>query len=293
MYELVKVGEHTYYIDCPSRMGVYVRENEDAYLIDSGNDKDAGKKVKRIIEGEGWTLKGVLVTHAHADHIGGCNYLQNQTGCKIFAGGLERAFAEHPVLMPVSLYGGDPHKEIRHKDMIAKPCKVSGFDDENFPKEIEIINLSGHAPDQTGYKTPDGIVFLADVLCTKQTLDKYGIVYLYDIAAHIDSLDRLEHLEASVFVPAHCPVSEDIAQLVQYNKEKVLAAGDVILNICSQARTWEDILAEVFHHYGLKMSYAQHELVGSTVRSYLTYLEAQGRVQMVLDGSYLKYQQQN
>ena len=50
MYELVKVSDFTYYIDCPARMGVYVRENGEAYLIDSGNDKDAGKKAKRIVE---------------------------------------------------------------------------------------------------------------------------------------------------------------------------------------------------------------------------------------------------
>ncbi len=292
MYELIQVGEHTYYIDCLSKMGLYVRENGDAYLIDSGNDKDAGKKAKKVIDGQGWTLKGILNTHAHADHIGGNQYLQTQTECKVFAGGLEGAFTEYPVLMPISLYGGNPWKELRHKDMIAKASAVSKLEDPEFPNEIEVVPLGGHAPDQVGYMTPDGVVFLADVLCTAQTLDKYGIVYLYDIAAHVDSLERVEAMKAALFVPAHCPVSEDVSELARYNKEKVLAAGDVIWEICREPKTWEDILSEVFDHYGLKMSFGQHELVGSTVKSYLTYLEAQGKVQMILDGNYLKYQQQ-
>ena len=48
MYELIQVGEHTYYIDCPAKMGVYQTSPTEAILIDSGNDKDAAKKVLKI-----------------------------------------------------------------------------------------------------------------------------------------------------------------------------------------------------------------------------------------------------
>lgn len=294
MYELVKVSDCTYYIDCPARMGVYVRENGEAYLIDSGNDKDAGKKAKRIVEGENWTLKGVLTTHSHADHIGGCNYLQTQTGCKVFASPMEGAFATHTTLMPISLYGGNPHKEIRHKDMIAKPCTVSSFDDPDFPKEIEVIDLAGHAPGQVGYKMPDGSVFLADVLCTRQTLDKYAIVYLYDVGAHLDSLDCVAQMkvpEGAMFIPAHCPVSEDVADLTAYNKAKILEIADFLTGSCKEPKTLEQLLAGAFEHYGLTMSFAQHELIGSTIRSYMTYLEQQGKVEIYIENNYLFYKE--
>ena len=292
MYELIKVSDCTYYIDCPARMGVFVRENGEALLIDSGNDKDAGKKAKRIVEGEGWTLKGVLTTHSHADHIGGCNYLQTQTGCKVFASPMEGAFAVHTTLMPISLYGGNPHKEIRHKDMIAKSCVVPGFDDPDFPAEIQVLDLSGHAPGQVGYQLPDGSVFLADVLCTKQTLDKYAIVYLYDVAAHLESLERVAELqlpEDAMFIPAHCPVAADVSELTAYNKEKILEIADFLMNACEEPKTLEQLLAMAFDHYDLKMNFAQHELIGSTIRSYLTYLEQQGKVQIILDNNYLLY----
>ena len=70
MYELIQVGTNTYVIDCPAKIGLFV-EGERAFLIDSGNDKDAGKKVLKILESRGWQLAAILNTHSHADHIGG------------------------------------------------------------------------------------------------------------------------------------------------------------------------------------------------------------------------------
>ncbi len=49
MYELHQVGENTFYIDCPAKMGVYRVAPEEAVLIDSGNDKEAGGKGARIL----------------------------------------------------------------------------------------------------------------------------------------------------------------------------------------------------------------------------------------------------
>ena len=47
MYELVQAGKQSYYINSPAKIGVFVENDTDVYLIDSGNDKDAGRKVKK------------------------------------------------------------------------------------------------------------------------------------------------------------------------------------------------------------------------------------------------------
>ena len=83
MYELVQVSEKCYYINCPAKIGVYIADKDNVYLVDSGNDKDAGRKVRQILEKNGWHLVAILNTHSNADHIGGNKYLQGQTGCKI------------------------------------------------------------------------------------------------------------------------------------------------------------------------------------------------------------------
>ena len=41
MYELVQVGEKSYYIQSPAKIGIYRPSDTEVYLIDSGSDKDA------------------------------------------------------------------------------------------------------------------------------------------------------------------------------------------------------------------------------------------------------------
>ena len=48
MYELIKASENCYYIDSPSKVGIYKRENNDVYLIDSGSDINSAKKTLKI-----------------------------------------------------------------------------------------------------------------------------------------------------------------------------------------------------------------------------------------------------
>ena len=83
MYSLNKAGERTFFIDSPTNMGVYLINDHDACLIDSGNDKDAGKKALRLLEANGLNLKMIINTHSHADHIGGNHLLEERTGCEI------------------------------------------------------------------------------------------------------------------------------------------------------------------------------------------------------------------
>ena len=89
MYELIQASGGSCYIRSPARIGL-VRLNEtDVCLIDSGGDKDAGRKVRQLLDARGWRLTAIYNTHSHADHIGGNRYLQKQTGCRIYAPDIE------------------------------------------------------------------------------------------------------------------------------------------------------------------------------------------------------------
>lgn len=287
MYELHQVGERTYYVDCPAKMGIYRENDTDVYLIDSGNDKDAGRKIRKILDENNWRLAGILNTHSNADHIGGNQYLQQQTGCKVFTCGIEKAFTEYTILEPSFLYGGYPCKELCHKFLLAKPSEVTDISDSSFPKEIEAIPLKGHFFDMVGFRTPDDVVFLADCLSSKETLGKYRIGFIYDVAEYLKTLEYIKTLKAKAFVPAHAPAANDISELADLNINTVNEIAEKITEICKNPICFENILQRLFNNYGLTMNFEQYVLVGSTVRSYLSWLKDSGKLNAVFENNML------
>lgn len=280
MFELVQVNEKTYYIESPAKIGVYVADGTDVYLIDSGNDKDAGRKIRKLLDEKGWTLKGILNTHSNADHIGGNDYLQRQRKCKVFAGGIETAFTKYPILETSFLYGGYPCKDLRHKFLLAAASDAVDFSDADFPKDIEVIPLPGHFFDMVGFRTPDNTVFLADCLSSIENLDKYAVSFIYDVAAYLKTLDAVEAMEGDVFVPSHAAAGskEDMQKLVQANRDKIYEIKAYLLSLCQEPMIFEHILQKVFDRYQLVMTIEQYVLVGSTIRSYLSWLRDTGEM---------------
>lgn len=285
MYELRQVGPQSFYINCPAKIGVYVRSEHEVYLIDSGNDKEAAKKVMKITEANGWAIKGILNTHSNADHIGGNAYIQNKTGCLIFGSGIEADFTRHPLLEPSFLYGGYPCKDLRSKFLMAKGSTVTDFSSPDFPKELEIITLPGHFFDMVGFRTPDNTVFLADCISSAATLSKYGVTFIYDVAAYLETLSKIEMLKADMFVPSHADPCMDISELAEMNRQKVFEIERVLKEICQVPNTADDIIRGVFRTFGLNMTIEQYVLVGSTVRSYLSWMKDRGGLDFSVDNS--------
>ena len=283
MYELIRAGGRTYYFQCPAKVGLWKGEGDTVWLIDSGNDKEAGKKIKRVLDANGWTLSGILNTHSHADHTGGNAFLQARTGCAVYAPGAERFFTERPLLEPAFLYGGFPPGDLRHKFLMAQPSKALPLTPEVLPEGLEMLPLPGHSWDMTGFRTADGVLFLADCLASRETLEKYRLPFLVDVKAYLETLEAVAQMQALLFVPAHAAPAEEIAPLARLNAEKVYEAAEAICEICAEPATSETVLQKLFDRFGLTMTFEQHALVGSTVRSYLAWLQEEGRLQAAVE----------
>lgn len=278
MYELIQITDKTYYFQSLSKIGLVRLGDKNVCLIDSGNDKDAGRKVRKELDANGWNLSAIYITHANADHIGGNKYLQGQSGCKIYAPGTDCEFTKHPVLEPAFLYGGFPPKDLRHKFLVAQESDAELLTKDALPEGFEAIPLPGHFFDMVGYRTPDDILFLADCLSSKETLDKYQIGFIYDVEAYLKTLEAVKAMEARMFIPAHAEATEDIAPLAQYNIDKVWEIADKITSLCKEPICFEHLLQKVFAEYELAMNFEQYVLVGSTVRSYLAWLKDKGEL---------------
>ncbi len=273
----------------PTNLGVCPAGEEgegrgDVVLVDSGNDEDAGRKILRACEAEGLRVAMIVNTHSNADHCGGNAFIQARTGCRIAATRVEAAFIETPSLEPSCLWGGFPPAALRSKflmaqasrvtDILEPPCRVPepGAAPASDAAGLRAIPLPGHFYGMVGIMTRDRVFFAADAVASVEILQKYHIFYLYDVAAHLATLDALEKLEAEWFVPSHAAPTRDIAPIVKANRDKLFEIADFLRSSCAEPETAENLLAALADHYGIELNTSQHSLIGSTTRSMLAWL---------------------
>jgi len=287
MYELVPVTNRTYYINCPAKIGIYLETDKDIWLIDSGNDKDAGRKIQKILIEQGWSVKGILNTHSNADHVGGNQLLQDRLGCPCYGTAMENIITENPILEPTLLYGGYPMKSLQNKFLMAKPSKTTPITEAPLPEGMEIIPLKGHFLDMYGVKTPDNVYFLADCVFGEPTLEKYHISFIYDVAGFLETLDFLETLQGTYYIPSHAEPTNNLQNIITANREKVLDIQGTILTFCQEPYLFEGLLQSIFDAFSLVMDLNQYVLVGSTIRSYLSYLVDKGELEYFIEDNQL------
>jgi len=290
MYELHQIAENSYYIQSPAKIGLIRLNETDVCLIDSGSDKDAGRRVRQVLDANGWHLTAIYNTHSNADHIGGNRYLQAQTGCRIYAPGIECGFTRHPVLEPSFLYGGFPPAELKHKFLMAQESDAEPLCAGCLPQGVRVISLPGHFFEMVGFRDADDVVYLADCLSSRETLEKYQIGFIYDVGAYLDTLEAVRGMTARMFVPAHAEATDEIAPLAQVNIDKVREVAERIAAICAEPLCFEQILQRLFAQCGLTMTFEQYALVGSTVRSYLSWLKDTGRIGARIENNLLLWQ---
>lgn len=278
MYELAQAGERTHYVNCPSRVGIYRLNERDVCLIDSGNDKEAARRILKSLNERDWSVHTIVNTHSHADHIGGNAFLQERTGCGIFAPDVDAALAKYPIIKPSFLYGGRPFKKLRGKFLFAAPSNVKQLTSTDLPGGIRSERLDGHSFSQIALCTPDDVWFIGDALASETVLKKYHVPFLYDVERYLASLDKLETLEGKFFIPSHADPLEDVHALAEINRRKIFDIEGQIESICRMPQPFDEILKGIFDTYCLEMNVEQYVLVGSTIRSFLSYLLDAGRL---------------
>ena len=271
---LEKAGDRTWYIPGAVNVGVF-EWNGQAVLIDSGNDKDAGRRIKRQLDALGLELSMIVTTHSNADHIGGNSYLQRNTGCRIAATSIEAAITENTILEPAFLYGGFPLPGTRNKFLEAKPSLVtdriasSGAIGET---ALQAFPLPGHFLDMIGIRTPDDVVFLADSLFSEETITKYHLFFIFDVAGYLETLTMLESMTAKLFVPSHTEPTDNIAHLIEVNRNKINEICGEIVGACHDGPGFDELLFRICSRYSIDLNATQYVLVSSSLRSYLAYL---------------------
>ncbi len=294
-WEPQQLGERTWVLPVGTNVGLWAGP-DGAVLVDSGNDKEAGRQIRKVLDERGLALRLIVNTHSNADHIGGNAFLQKQTGCTIAATRLEAAFISDPLLEPSFLWGSFPFQALRGKFFEARPSAVGVLipapaeGDASAPIPgtlLRAVPLPGHFLQMVGVLTPDRVLFAGDGLFGEEVLAKHPVFFLYDVAGHLATLERLERLEAEWVVPAHGrPVQGAGARtaLVAANRAALQRTAAAVEAACARPRGFEEILAEVCAALSIELDAGQYVLVGGTLRAYLAWLADRGRLRPRFEG---------
>jgi glyoxylase-like metal-dependent hydrolase (beta-lactamase superfamily II) len=278
----------TFVLRGPANVGVFVPGDSQAVLVDAGNDEDAGRKILQACKGAGLGVACIANTHSNADHCGGNAFIQARTSCRIAATRAEAAFIELPILEPSYLWGGFPVASLRNKFLMAKPSRVTDVIEPAGPvpgTELEAVPLPGHFFGMVGFMTPDRVFFAADAVAGEEILSKYHVFYYHDLAAQLETLDVLARLDADWVVPSHAAPTRDIRPLVAANRAKILEIAAFLVDAVAQPTSLDDLLARLCEHYGIVLNAAQYVLIGSTLRSYVAWLEGCGAISVRFEPS--------
>ena len=282
MFGLKKAGENTYYIDFPSKIGIYKCGEKEVCFIDSSNDEGTGKRALKLIREQGWELKAIFNTHCHADHVGGNAYLQRETGCKIYCSEMDMGAVNHTILNPIMLHGGYPLKELFNKFYLAENSVCEPLTPDVLPRGLSMVDLSGHTLGMYGFKTDDGVFFIADSVTSEKTLERYMATYLVDITKSIDTLDKLLSDDSKLFIASHAEATEDISELVEINRKSIFDMLMFVKESCREKITHEGLVKLMFENSSVPFNMSQYSLLSSTLRSYVSYLHNSGELQLIL-----------
>ena len=288
--ELKQIGPKTFCIEHDTNIGIHFTNDGRMYLIDTGSKGD-GEKIDEILSREGWVPSCIINTHTHIDHIGGNEFLMRKYGILAYCTDYDMTFAHYSELEAAYMNGGYPAEKLR--TIFAHPGMI-GFRsiEKETPDGIDWIYLPGHSFGMIGIRTSDDIWFLGDSYLSRSFLKQYTFGFIYNVEAYIDTLKKLKEFKGALFVPSHGIIETDIVPTLEQNLRSVTEMCGMICETCREYRGQDEILQQMYERLRMHARPAQHALLSSTVKSYLTYLQDRNKLECRFVDNIMKWRTQ-
>ncbi len=274
--EIENVSGNTYYFPGSTAIGMY-REGKRVTIIDTGIDENKIRKIFNYIINESLTLENVIISHSHADHSGGNDFLQKRGFTKFFSSEIEAFFLKNPQFFPYILFGSSYPEFLNTKFIV--PAKTEHVYPVSSLKNFKIFEFEGHAFGMVVLKTPDNIVFLADTMFSEKIIEKHPIPFHIDTEKYINAMDSAEKIDADGYIISHGGFYKSISDLKKIN----VGAIEKIIEIIEKnlPETMENLYSLVLSDLKMEMREKwEYFLNRVPFLAILKYMEKNGRVVM-------------
>ena len=169
-----------------------------------------------------------------------------------------------------------------------QPSETEIITEDNIPEGFEIISLSGHGFDMIGVRTPDDVLFLADSVISVSTWENYKLPFFHNVNKAMATLSGIKDIKAALFLPSHNPPVEDIAELAEYNLEKLKEKKRMILELCEN-KSFEELFDLTMKREELEIKMPKYCMYAVMVKNLLQSLIEDDLIYTDLDNNRIIY----
>lgn len=247
-------------------INIYLITGENCYLIDSGVS-GSEKIVDEYLHSIGRNMsdiKGIFLTHAHPDHIGGAAEIKRITDCKVYAPMLELDWIENIDIQyrerPI------PNFYTLLSESVKVDVPLQDKDTVMLEDGLQLYALStqGHSHGSMSYVLDDKVIFTGDAIPMAQDLPIF-----VDYEQSLYSIDRINELpDIQYFCPAWDEIYDKvkIKEVINSSKRMLHRLKDAVHQVerrCKQYNETEK-LTMILEQAGI-LQYAGNPLVMKSI----------------------------
>lgn len=265
-----------------------------AVLLDSGLAAPDRDGILALLRREGLRVTAILTSHAHIDHTGNHQVLQQEHGAVVYMTPFDAAVSGSPMNLKAYLYGTSYRGVMDYgASMLCRADKIIYPEDTAVEVEgarFEILRLPGHAPEHLGFVTPDGAAYVADALMSGQVLDSVRIPYCMCCELDFQTKRALLDTHYPRYIIPHNGVCSDITDLVERNTRKLLDKIETVAGLADRRITMEELVAKASAAMGVTGDTVYKIRVAErNIRVFVEHLLDTGRLVQIASQGVIEY----